>query len=65
MIGPVATSSANVVASWSAVAANADCAVADNSRNLAGELAVQSTDRNRDDADAMGHRATELRPCAA
>ena len=50
------TSSAN----GPAPAARADCAVADYSANVAGELAVMRPDRDRDDVDLTGHRATEL-----
>jgi hypothetical protein len=42
--------------------APADCAVADYSAHVAGELAVVRADRDRDDVDLAGHRVTELTP---
>jgi len=51
------------VSTWSTTATpptRADCAVADYSRNVTGELAVVDAQAERDDVDFAGHRVTEL-----
>lgn len=60
MIATLATSSNAVALNLPAPPARADCAMADYSRHVAGELAVVRTDADRDELDLAGHRVTEV-----
>lgn len=46
--------------SSTAVATIADCAMADYSRDVTGELAVVPANAHRDDTNLAGHRPTEI-----
>lgn len=62
MIATGATSSAAIALHLPTPAARADGAMADYSRDVAGELAVVRADAHRDELDLVGHRVTELTP---
>lgn len=60
MVTSVVTSLLDTAADRAAKVIGADGAVADYSRDLAGQLAVVRSNAERDDPDLAGHRATEL-----
>jgi hypothetical protein len=57
----VVTGAHAAFATWASPTARADGAVADYSRDVAGELGVIRSDAERDELDLAGHRVTELR----